>query len=91
MNTCVKLAWNGPRWTKNYFVDNLLAGNIPSARKKILCQYVNFFQSLRKSPLKEVRILFSIVGRESCSVTGKNLALLEKEFKLDPWVTSGSF
>ena len=47
---------------------------------------------MRKSPLKEVRILASIVGRESCSVTGKNLALLGKEFKLDPWVTSvGAF
>ena len=87
-NTCVKLAWNVPRWTKNYLVDNLLSGTTPPIRKKLLCQYVNFFQSLRKSPLREVRILASVVGRDSGSVTGKNLALLENEFQLDPWVIS---
>ena len=35
-NTCVKLAWGVPRWTHNYFVDNVLSGSLSSVRKKIL-------------------------------------------------------
>ena len=84
-NTCVKLAWDVPRWTHNYLVDNLLGGDLPPVKKKLMCQYVNFFQKLRKSPLREVRILASLAGRDRQSVTGKNLAMLEGEFGLDPW------
>ena len=51
-NTCVKLAWDVPRWTHNYLVDNLLGGDLPPVKKKLMCQYVNFFQKLRKSPLR---------------------------------------
>ena len=43
-NTCVKLAWDIPRWSHNYFVDNLLSKNENSVRKKLLCQFVNYFQ-----------------------------------------------
>ena len=89
-NTCVKLAWDVPRWTHNYFVDNLLGGDLPPVKKKLQCQYVNFFQKLRKSPLREVRILASVVGRDMESVTGKNLLMLEREFGLDPWIQTAT-
>ena len=57
-----------------------------------MCRYVNFFQKLRKSPLREVRILASLAGRDRLSVTGKNLSMLEAEFGLDPWTnTSNTF
>ena len=87
-NTCVKLTWDIPRWTHNYLVDNLLAGDIPSTRQKILCQYVNFFRKLRVSPLREVRILANVVGKDEGSVTAGNLAYLKEVFKLDPWTQS---
>ena len=89
-NTCVKLAWDVPRWTHNYLVDNLLGGDLPPVKKKLMCQFVNFFQKLRKSPLREVRILASLAGRDRLSVTGKNLAMLEEEFGLDPWTQIGN-
>ena len=41
-NTCVKLAWSIPRSSHNYFVDGL-ADHLPSVRKKLICQYVNYF------------------------------------------------
>ena len=87
-NTCVKLAWDIPRWTHNYLVDGLLAGDIPPVRQKILCQYVNFFGKLTSSPLREVRLLAKVVGKDMGSVTGQNLAHLREEFQLDPWTQS---
>ena len=91
-NTCVKLAWDVPRWTHNYFVDNLLGGGLPPVRKKLLCQFVSFFQKMRTCPLREVRILARVVGRDGNSVTGHNLVQLEREFDMDPWtVPSGRF
>ena len=83
-NTCVKLAWGVPRWTHNYFVDNLLAGKLPSLRQRLLCQYIKFFQCLRTSPLREVRVLVNITARDNTSVTGNNLEEIKKEFSLVP-------
>ena len=68
-NTCVKMAWDIPRMSHNYFVDTL-SGGLPNIRKQILCQYVSFFQKLRQSPLREVRILATMMGRDRNSVTG---------------------
>ena len=82
-NTCVKLAWNIPRSSHNYFVDGL-AGTLPSVRKKILCQYVNFFKNLYKGVSREVRLMAGIFSQDIQSVTGKNLANIENLFKLDP-------
>ena len=84
-NTCVKLAWEVPRWTHNYFVEGVLSGNLPSVRKKILVQYVRFFQNLLKSKSPEIVMLANTVGRDLGSVTGKNLFNVECEFDLDPW------
>ena len=66
-----------------YFVDGLLSGEIPSVRKKI--QFVNFFKKLRCSPLREVRLLANVVGKDMGSVTGSNLFHLREVFSLDPW------
>ena len=78
-NTCVQLAWDIPRMSHNYFVDTL-SGGLPNIRKQILCQYVNFFQKLRQSPLREVRILATMMGRDRNSVTGSNMANMMEEF-----------
>jgi hypothetical protein len=82
-NTCVKLAWGVPRWTHNHFVD-VLAGNLPSVRKKVFGQYIRFSQKLLSSNSPEITMLANIVGRNMGSVTGKNLYNLENEFGLDP-------
>ena len=87
-NTCVKLTWDIPRWTHNYFVDNFLAGDLPSVRQKLLCQYVNFFRKLRVSPLREVRVLARVMGKDLGSVTGQNLLHLQEVLNLDPWTES---
>ena len=87
-NTCVKLAWDLPRPTHNYFVDNLLAGPLPSLKKKLLCQYVGFFHNLQRSACWEVRILASIAGTDGGSVTGKNLRNIQQEFERCPWTSS---
>ena len=83
--TCVKLTWDIPRWSHNYLVEGLVSGDIPCTRKKTFRQYVNFLKKLQVSPLKEVRLLASVVARDRGSVTGKNLQHLREVFNLDPW------
>ena len=89
-NTCVKLVWNLPRSTHSYFVDNLLAEDFPSVRKKVLSQYVSFLQRLRRSVSTEVRILSYIAANDVRSTTGKNCYNMTQEFNLDPWTASTS-
>jgi hypothetical protein len=48
-NTCVKLVWDLPRATHNYFVEHLLAKDYSSVRKMLLTRYVRFLQRIRKS------------------------------------------
>ena len=43
-------------------------------------------KNLRQSPLRELRILANLVGRDTNSVTGRNLSNLMEEFPtVDPW------
>ena len=91
-NTCVKLTWDLPRSTHNYFVEHLLAKDFSSVRMRIMTQYVAFLKRLGKSVSDEVRILSSIAASDVRSVTGKNCLNLENEFSLNPWKeTPGSF
>ena len=84
-NTSVKLVWDLPRSTHNYFVEHMLAEDIPSVRKRILTQYVSFLQRLGKSVSKEVRVMKAIAAADIRSVVGKNVSKLKEEFDLDPW------
>ena len=87
-NTCVKLVWDVPRSTHNYFVEHLLAKDFASVRKRILSQYVRFVQKLPRSTSKEIRILQSIVKNDVRSVTGRNCLMLAQEFNIDPNIVS---
>ena len=87
-NTCVKLAWDVPRWSHNYLVDHVLASGVPSVRRKILGQYLGFFRKLLMSDSPEIRILANLAGRDVGSVTGANLLNIGTEFDLDPWTCS---
>ena len=82
-NTCIKLAWRIPRSSHNYVADHL-AGSLPSVKKKIICQFVSFFQKLAKSSSREVRILSGVVCHNIQSVTGRNLYNIGNLFNLDP-------
>ena len=87
-NTCVKLVWDLPRSTHNYFVDNLLAESFTSVRCKILTQYLSFLQRLRKSVSVETRLMSQIAAADIRSMTGRNCHNLSQEFHLDPWSSS---
>ena len=89
-NTCVKLAWDIPRSTHTYLVDNLFGLNQVSHKNQMLSRYVNFHKSLLKSISREVQVVANIVSRDIRSTTGKNLAFIEMESKLDPWKASAA-
>ena len=91
-NTTVKLVWNLPRSTHNYFVDHLLAESFSSIRKSILVEYVGFLHRLGKSVSSEIRLMSKISSSDIRSTTGKNCYNLKQEFGLDPWsATTGAF
>ena len=52
----------GPRSTHNYFVEQLLAKEFLSVRKRILLQYASFLQRLGRSVSSEIRIMSRIVA-----------------------------
>ena len=89
-NTCVKLAWDVPRSTHTYLVDQLLAVNHCSIKKQLLSRYVKFHKGLLKSKSVEVQVLANVVSRDIRSVTGKNLAHIETVTGLDPWRTNST-
>ena len=87
-NTTVKLAWGCPQWTRTYMVQQLLCCGHTSARVDILCRYVNFFRSLRKSACHEVQVMSRLLARDIQSVTGKNLQYIYDASGLNPWTVS---
>ena len=62
--TGVKLAWNVPRGTRSYLVQQVLDAGITSAKVDILARYGGFFQGLRKSPSYEVTVMAGLAGRD---------------------------
>ena len=74
----MKLVWNLPRSTHNYFVENLLAEQLPSVRSNIF----SFLQRLRKSVSTEVRLMCQIAAADIRSLTGKNCHNIVQEFNL---------
>ena len=89
-NTTVKLVWDLPRSTHNYFVEHVLAKDFRSARQQILSQYIGFLKRLGKSVSSEVRIMKNIAAQDIRSVTGRNCLNLREEFSVDPWEVSAS-
>ena len=79
-STCIKLVWDLDRSTKTYFVDNLLAGGLPSMRSSVLACYGKFYQSVRHSPALEIRAIACIASTYVRSTTGANLMNLTREY-----------
>ena len=84
-NTTVKLAWGCPQQTRTYILQQMLACGYSSARVDILCRYVTFFQSLRKSASREVQVMSRYLARDIRAVTGKNLQHILDVSGLNPW------
>ena len=84
-NTSVKVAWDVPRATHTYLVDNLLSCGLLNVKQQLVSRFVNFFRSLLKSQSKEVKVVASIVARCARSTTGRNLMNIQVETNMDPW------
>ena len=82
--TCVKLAWQVPRSTHNYFLDHLLAIGLSSVETDILSRYVKFVAGLRTSPSMEVRVMCGVAAGDVRTTTGRNLWFLKQKTGLDP-------
>ena len=79
--TCVKLAWQVPRATRSYLVDQLLCCDLTSARMDTLARYARFARGLLVSPSMEVAVMAGVAMRDIRTVTGSNLSL---ETGIDP-------
>ena len=77
-NTCIKLAWDLPRATHSYFLEQLSAGLI-SAKWDIICRYAGFVKGLMSSPSREVTIMARLVVKDVRTTTAKNIKVLERE------------
>ena len=83
-NVCVRLAWQVPRATHTYFVEQLLCCGLSSTKADILARYSKFIRGLIASPSKEVAVMYGVAKRDIRTVTGSNIALLVSETELDP-------
>ena len=65
-------------------MDHLLAGSFPHIRQLILRRYVNYVKGLVTS-INPVLSGLSYWGvRTRCSATGRNVANIQEEFRVDP-------
>ena len=87
-NTAVKLAWDCPRGTRTYLVQQVLACGTSSARIDIMSRYCKFFRGLRNSPCREVAVLANLMARDRRSVTGSNVQLVMAKSGCDVWSDS---
>lgn len=87
--TNVKLAWNLPRNTRSYFVENLLAPGIVPPSVSLMTRQLTFFHSLLLSPSPEAQTLCRLSARDLRSTLGSNLAHIETETGLNPWEYGG--
>ena len=63
-------AWQVPRATHRYFVDQLLSCGHSSVRTDIMARYTRFIKGLQASPSMEVAVMFGVAKRDVRTVTG---------------------
>ena len=88
--TAIKLAWDCPRATRTYLVQQVLGCGSTSARTEIMARYCRFFQGLRSSPSREVATLVNLVARDIRTCTGNNIRLITEHSGKNPWVDSSA-
>ena len=82
--TNLKLAWDCPRATRGYLVQDVLACGQDNIRTRILLKFKGFHDSLMISPSKEARMMVRVAREDIRSSTGSNIKLLQEETGLDP-------
>ena len=87
-STGIKLAWDCPRATRTYLVQQVLSCGTSSAKSQILTRYSRFFRGLRASPSAEVACLANLLSRDVRSCTGLNIHTISAMTGKDPWVDS---
>ena len=88
--TAVRLAWDCPRYTRTFLVQQVLCCGHTSARADIMSRYCKYLRSLQHSASWEVRVLANYVGTDIRTVTAKNTRELELASKLDVAMTTPS-
>ena len=83
-NTNIKLAYEVPRETHTYIVENYLASEYNPVIQEIYSRYTKFLKSLKESASIEVKHLFSIVRYNVQSTTGGNIYTIIKRTGLNP-------
>ena len=87
--TNVKLAWNLPRGTRSYFIDNLLAPGITPPSVSLMTRQLSFFHGLLECPSPEAETLARLSARDIRTTLGSNLDHIRKETGLNPWHFGG--
>ena len=80
----VRDAWSVPRQTRTYIVDHLLAGPLPHIRQLILRRFVKYVKVLVSSMNPVISGLAYWGTRTRQSSTGRNVANIRDEFRVDP-------
>ena len=80
-NTCVKLAYNIPRSTHTYLVENYLAAEFTPIRTELMARYIKFYDSLLNSKSLEIQVLVNTITKDARSTTSRNLGLVVRETK----------
>ena len=82
--TNLKLAWDCPRATRSYLVQEVLACGQDQIKTRLLLKFKGFHDSLMTSPSKEARMMIRVAKEDIRSSTGSNIRLIEEEAGLDP-------
>jgi hypothetical protein len=81
-----KLAWDVPRTCRTHLVQAVLAPHTASLRASLRHRAIGFFRGLLTSTSHEVVLVALLAARDLRSNVGSNLALVQEETGLDPWV-----
>ena len=82
--TNIKLAWDCPRATRSYLVQEVLAYGHDNIKTRLLLKFKGFHDSLMTSPSKEAKMMIRVAKGDIRSSTGSNIRLIEEEAGLDP-------
>lgn len=83
-----KLAWAVPRGCRTFLVQEVLAPHVRNLRASLQHRVVSFFHGLLTSPSQEAKVVALLAARDIRSSLGSNLAMIQEETGLDPWVAS---
>ena len=75
----MKLAFQVPRSTHTYLVENVLAAEFTPVKTELMARYLKFHQSLVNSSSFEIQVLVNTFQQDVRSTTARNLQLISGE------------